>query len=58
MALAASAVFTAAAATRYRLPLEPALVVLASYALVRSLGGRLPGPSGQTAAFAHFAERP
>jgi len=37
MALGASVVFTSAAATRYRLPLEPALVVLASYALVASL---------------------
>jgi hypothetical protein len=37
MALGASVVFTAAAATRYRLPLEPALVVLASYAFVATL---------------------
>ena len=34
MALAASVVFTTAAATRYRLPLEPVIVILASSALV------------------------
>jgi len=44
MALAASVVFTSAAATRYRLPLEPALVVLASYALVAALDKSRPAP--------------
>jgi len=43
MALGASVVFTSAAATRYRLPLEPALVVLASYAIVATLDKYRPG---------------
>jgi 4-amino-4-deoxy-L-arabinose transferase-like glycosyltransferase len=40
MALAASVVFTSAAATRYRLPLEPAIVVLACFVLVPLLDRR------------------
>jgi len=40
MALAASVVFTVAAATRYRLPLEPLIVILACAALPQLV----PGP--------------
>ena len=47
MALGASVVFTAAAATRYRLPLEPAIVVLACW-LFTGLRGRGPGTGERT----------
>ena len=46
MALAASVVFTSAAATRYRLPLEPMIMVLACTVLVSSIDRRRRSAGG------------
>ncbi|MGI9081727.1 MAG: hypothetical protein ACR2FZ_05530 [Thermoleophilaceae bacterium] len=46
MALAASVVFTSAAATRYRLPLEPMIMVLACTVLVSSIDRRRRSTGG------------
>lgn len=55
MALAASVVFTTVAATRYRLPLEPMIVVLACEMLVASIDRRRGAAAPEGALFAPTA---